>query len=162
MTVISPEPSQRAVSSAEAPATTRTPRSRSSASTMAFRVVERGRGDDRLASIDLDAVDERRSFLPPEQHDLAQDRGIPAARHVPDDLATRPNRGAFRGSWSGHREAVQPTMVGKPGGSLQRSPADEPGLVHPDRPVHAEPSRRGVELGVQADDHVSLLEAEAL
>src|SRR6266540_1858725 len=162
MTVTSPEPFHRAASSAEAPAITRRPRSRSSASTMAFRVVERGRTDDRLPSIDFDAVDERRSFLPPEQHDLAQDWRIPAARHVPDDLATRPDRRAFRGSWAGHREPVEPTVVGKRGCSLQRRPAEEPGLVHPDRPVHAEPTRRGVELGVHADDHVSLLEAEAL
>ncbi len=34
------------------------------------------------------------------------------------------------------------------------------GLLHPDRPVHPDPPRRRIELGVHPDDDVALLEAE--
>ena len=45
-------------------------------------------------------------------------------------------------------------------GPFQRRPADEPRLLHPDRPIHPDPARGGVELGVHPDDHVTLLEPE--
>ena len=43
---------------------------------------------------------------------------------------------------------------------LERRPPDEERLLHPGRPVHAEPPRRRVELRVHPDDHVALLEPE--
>ena len=51
-------------------------------------------------------------------------------------------------------------MVVELRGPLERGPADEPRLLHPDRPVHPEPARRRVELGVHPDDDVALLEPQ--
>ena len=65
------------------------------------------------------------------------------------------------GAAPSHGEAEQPPVVGERGGALERAHAEEVGLVHLHRPVHAEAARRGVELGVHADDDVALLEPQA-
>ncbi len=51
-------------------------------------------------------------------------------------------------------------MVVELRGPLERRPADERRLLHPHRPVHADPAWRRVELRVHPDDHVALLEPQ--
>ena len=155
-------PRQRAPSSAAGSATTRRPRSGSSAGTEALRVVERGRRDDRLAAVDLDAVAGTASAA--ASRASAPCRG--AARSSSRSRCRRSRRRHRRSACP--RPAPAPSIVkptqrrwsGELGGPLERRPADEPRLVHPDRPVHPEPPRRRVELGVHADDDVALLEPE--
>src|SRR6478609_11742937 len=74
--------SQTTRSSASGEATTRIPCKGSSSGTEALRVVERGRRDERLTTIDLDTVGERGPPQPAEHERLAEQRGGPAPRDV--------------------------------------------------------------------------------
>src|SRR3954454_15001105 len=146
-------PVQRAPSSAAAVATTWTEATGSSAGTSALRVVEGGGGDGRLAAVDQDPVGKRHSPLPAEHQRPTEQRRRPAAGDVADDLAVldRPDRRAFGRRTAVHREADPAPRLGQRRRPLQRAPADELRLLHPDGPVHPEPPRTGVELGVHAD-----------
>src|SRR5262249_58080615 len=75
-------PGQRAASRAPADATTRHAVVGSSAGTEALRVVERGRSGDRLATVDLYAIRERRPALPAEHERFPEQRRGPPPGHV--------------------------------------------------------------------------------
>src|SRR5688572_29090069 len=105
-----PDSCQTAASSACGRATTRIPGA-SSTSTVALRVVERGRADDGLAAIDLDAVAEGSPPLPAQKERLPEERGVPAPRHVADDLAIGPDGRPLGRRRPVHREAHPAAFV---------------------------------------------------
>src|SRR3954452_148565 len=160
-TVTAPDPCQWAPSSTAGSATTRKPWRRSSTGTMALGVVEGRGGDDRATAVDLDLGRERRPAEPAEHERPAHQRREPGGRDIADDLAAGPDRRTFDRRGSRHREADPAAVILELRGPLERAPPDEPRLLHPHGPVHAQPARRRVELGVHPDDDVTLLEAEA-
>ena len=143
-------------------ATTRSPRSGSSARTMALRVVERGRRDDRLAAVDLDAVAERASGAASRASAPCRAAGRSSSPSRCRRSRHRPQIGEPSvGAGAVHREAR--SSAGGRRASPVRSSAARPmnaRLLHPDRPVHPDAARRRVELGVHPDDDVALLEPQ--
>ncbi len=138
------------------------PRSGSSAGTVALRVVERGRRDDaprgrrsRRGRGTASCAASRASSALPSSGE------VQLAGHVADDLAVGPRSASPRSAPAPSIVKPEPAaVVVELGGPLQRGAADERRLLHPDRPVHAEPARGRVELGVHADDDVALLEPQ--
>ena len=113
-----------------------------------------------LAVVDGHRVGERRVLLPAEHHGAAQARRLEARRDVTDDLAADPDRRALDRRRPFHR---QPNRRRRSSRSAVRSNAVRPmksALSSFTAQSMFEPPRGGVHLGVHADDHVALLQAQ--
>src|SRR4029079_17261055 len=133
--------------------------SSSGTKSLALGIVERVFHHASLDALALQVVRERPvNPLDPAERDAAFEGGRPGRRR---QLAHQAPAGAQRSALGrrsrGERHGDELALRLMRGRALEAALADEPGLFLPHGPAHVELRRRGVEVGVLADDDVALL-----